>query len=155
MIGTTLFVSNFPFTTAESELRELFERHTPVLGLRIITDRSTGRSRGFAFVEVPDQDRGDAAIAALHESDLNGRQIVVSVARGRPAGDVKAPNASATATPEPFKHRIVIDWVEDEGRYEAEVPDLGVSARAISIDAAVREVQAITRHRRTAAGASS
>lgn len=155
MVGTTLFVSNFPFTTAESELRELFERHTPVLGLRIITDRGTGRSRGFAFVEVPDQDRGDAAIAALHETDLNGRQIVVSIARGRPAGEVKAPNASAGVTPEPFKHRIVIDWVEDEGRYEAEVPDLGVSARAISIDAAVREVQALTRHRRAAAGASS
>lgn len=144
MAPSTLFVSNFPFATTEAELRSMFEAHCPVIGIRIITDRATGRSRGFAFIEVRTVADADAAIEALNDSMLGGRRIVVNHAKGRAGGQgEKAPNATAEPAP-PFKHRIVIDWLEDEERYAAEVPDLGVTARADSIEDAIRQVQALT-----------
>ena len=154
MAPSTLFVSNFPFATAESDLRSHFEAHCPVNGIRIITDRQTGRSRGFAFIEVPTVSDADAAIQALNESMYNGRRLVVSHAKGRVAGDIqKAPNAEASATPaKPFKHRIIIDWCEEEGRYSAEVPDFGVTVRAETIPEAIRQVQALTQRSAAAAG---
>ncbi len=154
MSVSTLFVSNFPFSTTEPELRALFESHTPVRSLRIVTDRESGRSRGFAFIEVPEQSDCDAAIEALHETMLNGRRLVVSLARGRASSQTKAPNAgAASASAEPFRHRIVVEWAEEERRYTAEVPELGVSARADSIHDAVREVQKLTQRQAAAAGA--
>lgn len=157
MAAQTLFVSNFPFATAEAELRSLFEAHTPVVGIRIITDRDTGRSRGFAFIEVPTDSDANAAIDALNETMLNGRRLVVNPARGRGAADEKAPNASAsTLVAEPFKHRIVIDWVANEGRYTAEVADLGLTAHADTLQEVVRRVQAQSRaSAATAAGSDS
>jgi len=147
MAPSTLFVSNFPFATTESELRSFVEAHSPVRGIRIITDRQTGRSRGFAFIEVSSEADASAAIEALHDSMLNGRRIVVSHARGRPGGQgEKAPNAQASATTyEPFRHRIIIEWCENEGDYAAEVPDLGVVAHGRTITDAVHQVQARTR----------
>ncbi len=156
MAPSTLFVSNFPFTTTESELRSLFEAHCPVNGIRIITDRETGRSRGFAFIEVPGESDADAAIAGLNDTMLSGRRLVVSHAKGRAGGGAhKAPNAEASAPEaEPFKHRITIDWCEDESCYAAEVPELGVRAQAETIQDALRQVQALTR-RSTAAAAGN
>ena len=76
----------------------------------------------------------------------NGRRLVVSHAKGEPGGGTgKAPNASASVQRgAPFKHRIVIEWDEEQHCYQAEVPDLGVCARGDSIPHAVREVQALT-----------
>lgn len=144
MAPSTLFVSNFPFATTEAELRSLFEAHCPISGIRIITDRQTGRSRGFAFIEVPTSNDADAAIEALNDSMLGGRRLVVNHAKGRAGGqDEKAPNATA-APATPFKHRIIIDWIEEDACYAAEVPDFGVSARAETIQDAVRQVQALS-----------
>ena len=150
MAPSTLFVSNFPFATAESELRSLFEAHCPVNGIRIITDRQTGRSRGFAFIEVPQESDAEMAIEALNDSMLNGRRLVVNHAKGR-AGGQAATTAEPGESKEPFRHRIVIDWVEEDGRYAAEVPDLGVRAQADTIQDAVRQVQARTRRSAAAA----
>lgn len=156
MAPSTLFVSNFPFATTEAELRSLFEEQCPLTGIRIITDRQTGRSRGFAFIEVPSEKDADLAIEALNDSMLGGRRLVVSHAKGRAGGQgEKAPNAAA-APAAPFKHRIIIDWSEDDGEYTAEVPDAGVTAQAETIQDAVRQVQALTQRSMAAtAGADS
>ena len=156
MAPSTLFVSNFPFATTEVELRNLFEEHCPIRGIRIITDRETGRSRGFAFIEVPSSDDADIAIQALNETMLNGRRLVVNHAKGRGADSGgKAPNASAASRDtEPFKHRIVIEWSDEHAQYSAEVPDLGVTARADTIPEAIRQVQALTRRSSAVAAGS-
>ena len=76
-----LFVGNIPHSTTEGELRPLFEAHGAVERVSIVTDRETGRSRGFAFVEMTDADAADKAIAALDGSDLGGRPMKVNEAR--------------------------------------------------------------------------
>jgi RNA recognition motif-containing protein len=152
MASNTLFVSNFPFTTTEDELRETFEAIGAISSVRIILDRDTGRSRGFAFVEFGDAGALDVAIERLNETEFRGRRLVVSKARGRaPAnGAAQTPPARAPLAaqvsghvegPSPFRHRIVIDWSDEEGAYTASVPDLGVSAHAATIEAALRQVQ--------------
>ena len=142
MAFCTLFVSNFPFATTESELRSAFESLCRVESLRIITDRNTGRSRGFAFIEVPSDDDVSSAIEALNESTWNGRRLVVSRAHGP---ETKAPNAHAASTlAQPFRHQIVIQWSDQDLRYEAEVPDLGLTAHGENIHDAVRLVQTLS-----------
>jgi len=74
-----LYVGNLPFETTEGELRELFGQAGSVETVRIITDRDTGRCKGFAFVEM--QDGGDKAIAAMNGKDFNGRALTVNAAR--------------------------------------------------------------------------
>src|SRR6201987_1998229 len=76
-----LFVGNIPHSTTEGELRPLFEAHGAVERVSIVTDRETGRSRGFAFVEMTDGDAAGKAIAALDGSDLGGRPMKVNEAR--------------------------------------------------------------------------
>ena len=76
-----LFVGNIPHSTTETELRALFESHGTVERVSIVTDRDTGRSRGFAFVEMTDGAAADKAIAALDGSDLGGRPMKVNEAR--------------------------------------------------------------------------
>lgn len=82
-MSRTLYVGNLPWQTTEDQLREAFAAHTQVISARIITDRVTGRSRGFGFVEVPDEDV-EKAIQALNGMELGGREIVVNEARPRP-----------------------------------------------------------------------
>lgn len=77
-----LFVGNLPFSTTDDDLRQAFEAYGTVDSARVILDRDTGRSRGFGFVEMPD-DAGNAAIEALDGSELAGRQIKVNEARPR------------------------------------------------------------------------
>ena len=81
MASNTLFVSNFPFTTTEDELRSTFEPMGAIQSVRIIVDRETGRSRGFAFVEFNDPQALDVAIDQLNETEFRGRRLVVSKAR--------------------------------------------------------------------------
>lgn len=77
-----MYVGNLPFSTSEQELRELFEAHGTVQNVDIITDRETGRSRGFGFVEMPD-DQARAAIEALDNTQMGGRNLKVNEARPR------------------------------------------------------------------------
>lgn len=155
MASYTLFVSNFPFSTSEDDLRATFEAIATVSSVRIIVDRETGRSRGFAFVEFVDPEALDAAIERLNETEFRGRRLVVSRARGRTADAVaatpepRAPTAGPPERPSPFRHRIVIDWSDEDSAYTATVPDLGVSVHAPTIESALRQVQ--TRARVSAA----
>lgn len=77
-----LFVGNLPFSTNDDDLRQAFEAYGTVDSARVILDRDTGRSRGFGFVEMPDE-AANAAIEALDGSELGGRQIKVNEARPR------------------------------------------------------------------------
>lgn len=76
-----IFVGNLDFNTSEDELRQLFSAHGQVDRVSILTDRETGRSRGFGFVEMISNEEGDKAIAALNGSQLGGRTLNVNEAR--------------------------------------------------------------------------
>ncbi len=76
-----LFVGNIPHSTSEAELRELFEPHGKIDQVSIVTDRDTGRSRGFAFVEMSDSAEAEKAIAALNGKELGGRTLNINEAR--------------------------------------------------------------------------
>jgi RNA recognition motif-containing protein len=76
-----IFVGNISFNTSELELRQAFEAYGQVDRVSILTDRETGRSRGFGFVEMPNPEEGDKAIAALNGFQLGGRKLNVNEAR--------------------------------------------------------------------------
>ena len=78
-----LFVGNLSYQTTEGELTNLFSEVGEVMSVTIVTDRDTGRSRGFAFVEM-DQDAANQAIERFNGHELNGRKINVNEARPRP-----------------------------------------------------------------------
>ena len=78
-----LYVGNLNFRTDESELRALFADYGEITSVRIITDRETGRSRGFGFVEMEDDDAAEAAIKALDGVEQGGRALRVNEARPR------------------------------------------------------------------------
>lgn len=79
-VASKLYVGNLPFNATEEEVKELFSTTGEVTSVKIITDRDTGRSRGFCFVEMQN---ADAAITELNGKELNGRKITVSEARER------------------------------------------------------------------------
>src|SRR5579862_554755 len=81
-----IFVGNLAFSTTESAIRSLFEQYGTVDRVNIITDRDTGRSRGFAFVEMSDGSQADQAIAALNGREVEGRALNVNEARPKSAG---------------------------------------------------------------------
>ncbi|MCD6282525.1 RNA-binding protein [bacterium] len=76
-----IYVGNLDFSSTEDSIRALFEQHGDVTSVKLITDRDTGRSRGFAFVEMSSDDEGRAAIAALDGKELDGRALKVNEAR--------------------------------------------------------------------------
>lgn len=76
-----IYVGNLPHSTTESELRGVFEAHGSVEKVSIVTDRETGRARGFAFVEMSNSGEADKAIAALNGSDLGGRSLKINEAQ--------------------------------------------------------------------------
>ena len=78
-----LFVGNLPFSATEQEIRDAFSAHGDVSDVAVITDRETGRPRGFAFVEMPDAGQANAAIEALNNTDFGGRSLNVNEARPR------------------------------------------------------------------------
>lgn len=80
----SIFVGNLSFGATEDELRGLFENHGAVARVSIMMDRETGRSRGFAFVEMANDEEAAAAIAAINGSSLGGRTLNVNEARPRP-----------------------------------------------------------------------
>jgi RNA recognition motif-containing protein len=89
-LGKRLYIGNLPFSATEDELRELFGRHGAIQTVNIVTDRETGRARGFAFVEFEEASGAEAAMRALDGSSLGGRTIRVNEAlergRGGPGG---------------------------------------------------------------------
>ncbi len=78
-----IFVGNLSYNTDEEQLRQLFEQYGTVDSARVIMDRETHRSRGFGFVEMPDNGQAQAAIQALEGRDLEGRPLRVNEARPR------------------------------------------------------------------------
>ena len=78
-----IFVGNLTFTTTEEELAQLFHPYGEIASVRIMTDRETGRSRGFGFVEMPNAIEANAAIAGLDGTALGGRALTVNEARPR------------------------------------------------------------------------
>jgi RNA recognition motif-containing protein len=85
-----IYVGNLTFETTESQLSDLFSQHGEVQEVTLITDRATGRSRGFGFVEMRNEQAARQAISALNGADLGGRHITVNEAR--PKTDRKAPS---------------------------------------------------------------
>ena len=83
-----LFVANFPYSTTNEELNSLFSPHGSVLSVKVATDRETGRSRGFGFVEMGSEQEADNAIRELDGYQIGGRSLAVRVAeeRARPGG---------------------------------------------------------------------
>ena len=80
-MGKKIYVGNLPFTATNESLSEMFSRFGSVDSSKIVTDRDTGRSKGFGFVEMASSDEADAAIEKLNGSDLGGRALTVNEAR--------------------------------------------------------------------------
>ncbi len=80
-----IYVGNLSFEATEDELRGLFEEHGEVLKVNLITDRDTGRPRGFGFVEMADDNQGRAAIEQLNGREVGGRTLNVNEAKPRAA----------------------------------------------------------------------
>lgn len=76
-----IYISNLSWNTKNDSLENLFSQYGEVSSARIITDRETGRSRGFGFVEMPNDNEGQSAIDALNNTELEGKTITVNVAR--------------------------------------------------------------------------
>ena len=82
-----IFVGSLPFQLEEADLRELFEAYGEVSTVKLISDRETGRSKGFGFVEMPDSESAQKAIAGLNGADVKGRSIAVSQAEDKKPSD--------------------------------------------------------------------
>lgn len=83
MANTNIYVGNLAYSTNSKELEDAFGRYGEVARAQVVTDRDTGRSRGFGFVEMVSADEANAAIEALDGSDLSGRKLTVNKARER------------------------------------------------------------------------
>lgn len=82
-----IFVGSLPFTLGEAELKESFEAYGEVESVKIITDKLTGKSKGFGFVEMPNDEEAEKAIEELNGYSLKGRPIVVNKSEPRPQQD--------------------------------------------------------------------
>lgn len=80
-MGTKLYVGSLPYSTTEQELSQLFSQHGSVQSAKVISDRYTGQSRGFGFVEMTTDEEAQKAISALNGTPLGGRTLVVNEAR--------------------------------------------------------------------------
>lgn len=82
-MGKNIYVGNMSYDTSEDQLRSLFETYGEVTSVNVITDRYTGRPRGFAFVEMADTAAADQAIEALNGQEVDGRTLTVNEAKPR------------------------------------------------------------------------
>ena len=82
-MSVNIYVGNLPYKITEDSLRDMFEQHGEVSSVKIITDRETGRSKGFGFIEMPDDAAAENAIQQLNEAEVQGRNIRVNVAKPR------------------------------------------------------------------------
>lgn len=82
-MSTNIYVGNLSFDTSNQQLEALFAEYGQIANAQVITDRDTGRSRGFGFVEMADADAAQTAISALNGKDVGGRQLTVNLAKPR------------------------------------------------------------------------
>ena len=82
-MGKRLYVGNLPWSVSSTELQAMFAEHGSVVSAEVVSDRVTGRSRGFGFVQMEADEASNAAIEALNGLDINGRAIIVNEARER------------------------------------------------------------------------
>ena len=82
-MGTKLFVGSLPWSINDEALKNAFEAHGKVVSAKVITDRQSGRSKGYGFVEMAEESDASNAIQALNGKDFNGRNIVVSEAKSK------------------------------------------------------------------------
>ena len=80
-----IYVGNLPFSATEADLRDLFADYGEITSAAVITDRDTGRSRGFGFVELADEELAGKAVGQLDGQDWDGRRLKVNKARPRPS----------------------------------------------------------------------
>lgn len=99
-----LFVGNMSFQTTEAELSALFKPFGQVTRVHLVMDRETGRARGFAFVEMPNDDEAAKAIAGLDGKELGGRNLKVNEARPKAAGGASRPSGGGGRGRERFSH---------------------------------------------------
>src|SRR4051794_32990843 len=85
-MATNIYVGNLPWSTTTDDLYAMFQQYGAVTRAQIVTDRETGRSRGFGFVEMANEAEANAAIAALNEQPMNGRPLTVNIAKPREGG---------------------------------------------------------------------
>ena len=85
-MGKRLYVGNLPYSTTNAELEQLFGAFGKVTSAQVIQDRDTGRSKGFAFVEMSSDQEASAAIAGLNDKENNGRPLTVNEAKPREGG---------------------------------------------------------------------
>ncbi len=86
MANINIYVGNLPWDTTQDDLYQLFGQYGQVAKTQVITDRDTGRSRGFGFVEMPTEEEANRAIDALNNYSYNGRPLTVNVAKPRESG---------------------------------------------------------------------
>ncbi len=84
-MSVKIYVGGLPYATSETELNDLFAKHGTVESVRVITDKFTGQSRGFGFVEMSTGDEANAAISAMNGTELGGRTLTVNEARPQEA----------------------------------------------------------------------
>jgi RNA recognition motif-containing protein len=89
-MGAKLYVGNLPYSVTEDRLQQHFAQHGSVVSARIITDKFTGRSKGFGFVEMSSDQEAERAVTALNGTDFEGRNIVVSEARPQQPRDSRS-----------------------------------------------------------------
>jgi RNA recognition motif-containing protein len=81
-----IYVGNLPYTVDDQQLRDMFAEHGAVSSARVVMDKFSGRSKGFGFVEMPDNDEANKAISALNDADCMGRNLRVNESQPRPRG---------------------------------------------------------------------
>ncbi len=86
-MGRKLFVGNLPYSAGEAEIQSLFSQAGTVDTVHVVTDRATGRARGFAFVEMMTNDEAAAAITQFDQTEMGGRRLTVNEARPKPPRD--------------------------------------------------------------------
>ena len=84
-MATNIYVGNLPWTTTNDELADMFGQYGQVTKAQVITDRETGRSRGFGFVEMASEEEAQRAIEAMNNQDFSGRPLTVNIAKPREA----------------------------------------------------------------------
>src|SRR3954467_1965380 len=85
-MATNIYVGNLPWSTTTDDLYAMFQQYGAVTRAQVVTDRETGRSRGFGFVEMANEAEANAAIEALNNQDMSGRPLTVNVAKPREGG---------------------------------------------------------------------
>jgi len=128
MAPIKLYVGNLPWSATSDDLGQKFSEAGTVVSAQVVSDRYSGRSRGFGFVEMESQEMADKAIEMLNAKDFNGREIVVNVARPREEGpggsaggqEMTPPPAAAPADDQ--NDQPVVDKPEAKGEVEVELP---------------------------------